>query len=92
MPWLQLVQQAARAVAADVGPVLQQPPDLVQLLRAGRAMAAEWRSKLPLLWRTTPTAEDEKPSLVVAAAVELIKSLLVQSEAAGGSMPLFACW
>ena len=54
-------------------------------------MAAQWRSKLPLLRRTMPTAEDEKPSLVVAAAAELIKSLLVQSEAAGGSRSLFAC-
>ena len=70
----------------------QQPPDLFQLLRAGRAMAAQWRSKLPLLRRATPPAEDEKPSLVVAAAAELIKSLLVQSEAAGGSMSMLAFW
>ena len=54
-------------------------------------MAKQWRSKLPLLRRNTPTAEDEKPSLVVTAAAELIKSLLVQSEAAGGSMSLCAC-
>ena len=94
MPWLH--SGAARPLLwqqmlGDKGLSKQQPPDLFQLLCAGRAMAAQWRSKLPLLRRTMPTAEDEKPSLVVAAAAELIKSLLVQSEAAGGSMSLFAC-
>ena len=87
---LLLRQQVVRVERLHGAAVLQ-PSGFMLLLRAGRAMAAQWRSKLPMLWRTTLIAEDEKPSLVVAAAAELIRSLLVQSEAAGGRMPLFAC-